>query len=148
MPYRLFVAVVSLVLFACGGEAPEDPSPADNPPAADETPIEQAKVDVCSAEGVAASCDPLTNEGCAEGSCYIVANKGPACVCPAGTAEAGGECNTTSECAPKHGCIGEIAPGSCSPYCDRSKEGGCPTGFFCDKIKQHPTFGVCAPNPA
>lgn len=110
----------------------------------------------CSAQGVAASCDPLTNSGCSAGAaCYVIKDVGSACVCPAGTIEPGGDCATTIVCAPMHGCQGTTPPGKCVPYCDVNAAGcsdpdvACPQcpaeAARCVPITGFMQFAICKP---
>jgi hypothetical protein len=96
----------------------------------------------CSALGVSATCDPLTTSGCSQGSCYIVLNKGSACVCPAGTIATGGACFTTVECAPGNVCAAP-KPGTCRATCARKDASTCPGGQSCQEINGLPLWGLC-----
>lgn len=100
---------------------------------------------LCAAKGVAHSCDPVKLSGCTQGSCYMTAKLGPACVCPVGSAKEGASCKTGVACAPGLACVGTSAPGICRAVCLRSK-GGCPSGKHCDSIQGASTYGVCIPN--
>jgi hypothetical protein len=96
----------------------------------------------CSALGLSATCDPLTTSGCSKGSCYIVLNKGSACVCPTGTIATGGACFTTVECAPGNVCAAP-QPGTCRATCARKDASTCPGGQSCQKINGLPAWGFC-----
>jgi hypothetical protein len=124
--------------------------PADGPKTEglgkDGPPLDRSPQDrgICSASGVPASCDPLTNTGCSSGDCYIT-TAGFACVCPAGTVTIGGSCNTTTDCAPTNVCAGQSPPGTCRVICDPKATAPCAGGELCIAIQGHAAVGYCLP---
>jgi len=101
-----------------------------------------ADVAGCLPTGVVATCDPLTPSGCNQGTCYIVLNKGSACVCPAGTIVTGDPCFTTVECAPGNVCAAP-SPGTCRRTCPRQDASTCPGVESCQEINGLPKWGYC-----
>ncbi len=121
-----------------GGGGKLDAGPADGA-----TPQDDVNPGVCSPAGVATSCDPVAQTGCAAGACYMVGGKGKACVCPQGTTPAGGACNTTVECATGFGCQGDQPPGTCRRFCTTSDT--CAGNETCRPITGYPSMGLCVP---
>jgi hypothetical protein len=144
---KLWVFLVAVTLAAaCTGETGRVP-----PPAADggntntTTRADTGPPPACSAKGSPANCDPVTGDGCGDATCYLVAKKGPSCVCKKGKANEGKPCNTTIECGAGLVCAGKKAPGVCRKTCAPSS-GGCPSATgtaFCRTIDAFPDYGYC-----
>jgi len=139
--------IVMLAIGGCAGDTPtSDRSGGDEEISTEDNKNNKGDQAACSAEGTAASCDPVANVGCGDGACYVVKGKGPACVCPAGSITAGKACDTTIDCAPQHVCAGTQAPGTCRRTCDPAAlEADCPVGMFCQPIDSFPEHGFCKP---
>jgi hypothetical protein len=99
----------------------------------------------CAPEDAISACDPIKPSGCPQGAgCYIVHGTKVDCVCPAGTVPIGGACNTTTECLPGHGCVGETPPGTCRRVCD-PKAPVCAAGETCKLAASAQQYGLCVP---
>lgn len=135
----IMVHLLLVVLCSCTGETGSKTVVDGDPQAAGDG----GGASSCSTGGIAASCDPLTGGGCGSaGSCYLVKNQGPSCVCPAASAGDGAACNTTTECAPGLVCAGSAAPGTCRKVCDPVAS-DCLNGDFCRAITAFPSHGYC-----
>jgi hypothetical protein len=121
---------------------PDDTSPREASAVFDAPPRPDAAL--CSPDGVAASCDPVALTGCAAGFCYVLKSKGPACVCPEGTAGRDKSCSTTTDCEAGHVCAGGSQPGTCRATCDPQKSDACGAGATCVQIASFPSYGYCS----
>jgi len=100
----------------------------------------------CSVEGVRTACDPLTNGGCAAGSCYLLGGGvGTACVCPAGTLLRRDACETTRHCAPTFVCWSPNgwSAGSCVRLCQDNDWSSCASNEWCEPLSNLAPFGIC-----
>jgi predicted small secreted protein len=113
--------------------------------ARDKTIAQPDVVAQCSAQGVSSLCDPVTNTGCASGSCYVVPPGRTVCVCPVGTQPRGAFCNQTVQCQPHHGCKGDAPPGICRRFCKVSTSSPCLTSERCQVLTAYPSLGFCVP---
>jgi hypothetical protein len=98
----------------------------------------------CSAEGVAAACDPVVSSGCGSSVCYLTA-RGTACVCPPGSMGEGQTCGTSVECSARLICQGQAPPGTCRALCRPDVDGGCSGSYLCTVIQNNPSYGACLP---
>ncbi len=143
--------LLALAAAACPGSSREVPQPPDQgapPPdqgsvVSPDTGPPPAPLPGCSAAGIAAGCDPLSNTGCGEGACYVLKDQGSACLCPEGAVASGQDCNSSTECAPQQACAGTTPPGKCRPLCDPNSP-SCPADTpRCVPITNHTQWGIC-----
>ncbi len=96
----------------------------------------------CSQTGTKWGCDPISGTGCKPGSCYLLKETGPACVCSGGGIATGASCEATIQCAVGNVCQGATLPGTCRKICNPSSAQPCPTGT-CASVEGFPQFGLC-----
>lgn len=135
------VVLLALLLGACQGDVSRQPT-GDGGPFQPTANVDADPAPACSAGGTVASCDPVTGGGCGSGHCYLIASQGASCVCTAGTATEGQDCNTTTDCAPGSVCAGTSPPGKCRKACTPSGS-SCLSGTFCRTIDAFPSYGYC-----